>query len=170
MWVIEKIIIGHDNKEFGPGWFLGKVFIKNLTRDVQWRFNANRWLATDEDDCKTVVELKPSADSGQDGTKRGAGMGADVKIALIGTQGQTIDMLLDNDKDNFECGKVDHFLIDYLDVGDIQAVRIGHNDKGVGAGCFGCKTQEFCNSDFQFFVVELHQGVCGWIRPRVIKR
>lgn len=65
------------------------------------------------------------------GTKRGAGTDADVKISLIGTKGhypfflffilhytlmlnRTDDHLLDNDKNNFEAGKVDHFLIDSI--------------------------------------------------------
>lgn len=38
-----------------------------MARDVQWRFIANRWLATDELDKKTFVELKPTNDEGQDG-------------------------------------------------------------------------------------------------------
>jgi len=148
---VKKILIGHDNKGFGPGWFLGRIFLKNLTRDVQWRFNGNRWLATDEGDKKTSVELAPSNDAGADiityeiivttGTKRGAGTDADVKISLIGANGQSGDFLLDNDKDNFERGKVDHFLIDNLDVGDLQAIRIGHNDKGIGAGWFLLKVE-----------------------------
>ena len=48
------------------------------------------------------------------GTKRGAGTDADVKIALFGALGKTDEILLDNDKDNFERGKVDHFLIDRI--------------------------------------------------------
>jgi len=143
---VHKILIGHDNKGFGPGWFLGKVFVRNLARDVQWRFIANRWLATDEGDKRTSVELLQSKDEGQEvvsyeievttGSKRGAGTDADVKIALFGPKGQSDDFLLDNDKDNFESGKVDNFTIDTLDLGDLTAIRIGHNDKGIGAGWF----------------------------------
>lgn len=49
---------------------MGRVFLRNLTRDVQWRFNANRWLATDEGDKKIEVELAPSKDEGADGMVR----------------------------------------------------------------------------------------------------
>jgi len=148
---LQRITVGHDNSGFGPGWFIGKVFVKNLTRDVQWRFNANRWLAKDEADGKTSLDLKPSADAGLDivtyeihvttGSKRGAGTDADVRIALFGTQGQTNDFILDNDKDNFERGKLDSFLIDHLDIGELQTIRIGHNDKGIGAGWFLLKVE-----------------------------
>lgn len=48
------------------------------------------------------------------GSKRGAGTDADVKISLIGTKGQSGDFLLDNEKDNFERGKVDHFIIESI--------------------------------------------------------
>jgi len=148
---IKRITIGHDNSGFGPGWFLGKAFVRNLNREQQWRFISNRWLAKDEGDGKTEVDLVPSADAGQDivtyeihvttGSKRGAGTDADVRISLLGSLGITADFLLDNDKDNFEAGKVDSFLIDHLDVGEVQSIRIGHNDKGIGAGWFLLKVE-----------------------------
>uniref|UniRef100_A0ACB8FDZ6 Uncharacterized protein n=2 Tax=Sphaerodactylus townsendi TaxID=933632 RepID=A0ACB8FDZ6_9SAUR len=54
---LQKIEIGHDGKGFGSGWFLEKVEITDESTSEQHCFSCNRWLAEDEGDGHTVVQL-----------------------------------------------------------------------------------------------------------------
>ncbi|KAM7126032.1 lipoxygenase homology domain-containing protein 1 isoform 1-T1 [Molossus nigricans] len=61
--IIEKIRIGHDNTGINPGWHCAYVEIRRLLPDKDGTetitFACDRWLATSEDDKKTVRELVP---------------------------------------------------------------------------------------------------------------
>ncbi|XP_069635451.1 oxygen-regulated protein 1 [Haliaeetus albicilla] len=56
---LHSIEIGHDGKGFASGWFLEKVEITDASRDSVYCFNCNRWLAEDESDGRTIVQLYP---------------------------------------------------------------------------------------------------------------
>ncbi|XP_075561182.1 oxygen-regulated protein 1 [Pelecanus crispus] len=56
---LHSIEIGHDGKGFASGWFLEKVEITDISRNSVYCFNCNRWLAEDESDGRTVVQLYP---------------------------------------------------------------------------------------------------------------
>ncbi|XP_009330378.1 PREDICTED: oxygen-regulated protein 1 [Pygoscelis adeliae] len=56
---LHSIEIGHDGKGFASGWFLEKVEITDASRNSVYCFNCNRWLAEDESDGRTVVQLYP---------------------------------------------------------------------------------------------------------------
>ncbi|XP_044151324.1 oxygen-regulated protein 1 [Bufo gargarizans] len=51
------IEIGHDGKGLGNGWFLEKVEIVAEFKNEKALFSCNRWLAEDEDDGRTVIQL-----------------------------------------------------------------------------------------------------------------
>ncbi|XP_040289065.1 oxygen-regulated protein 1 [Bufo bufo] len=51
------IEIGHDGKGLGNGWFLEKVEIVTEFTNEKALFSCNRWLAEDEDDGRTVIQL-----------------------------------------------------------------------------------------------------------------
>ncbi|XP_030070331.1 lipoxygenase homology domain-containing protein 1 [Microcaecilia unicolor] len=55
--MLERIEIGHDGKGFGSGWFLERVEITDLSADEAYNFSCNRWLAENENDGSTVVQL-----------------------------------------------------------------------------------------------------------------
>ncbi|KAF6302998.1 lipoxygenase homology domains 1 [Rhinolophus ferrumequinum] len=61
--IIEKIRIGHDNTGINPGWHCAYVEIRRLLPDKDgtetFTFACDRWLATSEDDKKTIRELVP---------------------------------------------------------------------------------------------------------------
>ncbi|XP_012870303.1 PREDICTED: lipoxygenase homology domain-containing protein 1 isoform X2 [Dipodomys ordii] len=61
--IIEKIRIGHDNTGVNPGWHCSHVDIRRLLPDKDGTetltFPCDRWLATSEDDKKTIRELVP---------------------------------------------------------------------------------------------------------------
>jgi hypothetical protein len=71
----------------------------------------------------------------------GAGTDANVFIHLFGDAGETGDIVLKgSDKKNpFEKGQIDNFVVDAVDVGTIQKLRIGHG-KTVMFACLRCKT------------------------------
>ncbi|XP_028592785.2 oxygen-regulated protein 1 [Podarcis muralis] len=54
---LQKIEIGHDGKGFASGWFLEKVEITEVSTNELYSFSCNRWLAKDENDGRTVVQL-----------------------------------------------------------------------------------------------------------------
>ncbi|XP_010005184.1 PREDICTED: lipoxygenase homology domain-containing protein 1-like [Chaetura pelagica] len=54
---LHSIEIGHDGKGFASGWFLEKVEITDASQNSLYCFNCNRWLAEDENDGRTVVQL-----------------------------------------------------------------------------------------------------------------
>ncbi|NXI34788.1 LOXH1 protein, partial [Galbula dea] len=56
---LHSIEIGHDGKGFASGWFLEKVEITEESKNSVHCFNCNRWLAEDENDGLTVVQLYP---------------------------------------------------------------------------------------------------------------
>ncbi|XP_056377906.1 lipoxygenase homology domain-containing protein 1-like isoform X2 [Hyla sarda] len=54
---ISHIEIGHDGKGLGNGWFLEKVEIVRESAEETLLFPCNRWLAEDEDDGRTAIQL-----------------------------------------------------------------------------------------------------------------
>lgn len=43
---------------------------------------------------------------------------------------------LENEKDNFERGAEDKFMLDAPDLGQLMKINVGHNNKGGSAGWF----------------------------------
>ena len=50
---LSMIVIGHDNSNRKPGWFLNDVTIINQETNQRWVFPCNKWLAADEGDGRT---------------------------------------------------------------------------------------------------------------------
>ncbi|OWK01589.1 hypothetical protein Celaphus_00017767, partial [Cervus elaphus hippelaphus] len=66
----------------------------------------------------------------------GAGTDADVFINIFGEYGDTGERRLENEKDNFEKGAEDKFMLDAPDLGQLIKINVGHNNKGASAGWF----------------------------------
>ncbi len=49
---------------------------------------------------------------------------------MYGTKGKNEKIFLENAANNFERGHTDVFSIDSVNIGDIQKIRIGHNNEG----------------------------------------
>lgn len=62
-----------------------------------------------------------------------AGTSANVHLVVYGDKGKSDDVVLAN-QGNFDRGAIDHFKIDVDDVGLLRKIRIGHDNKGIGAG------------------------------------
>eukprot|EP01125_Pyxidicula_operculata_P000601 TRINITY_DN105_c0_g1_i2.p1 TRINITY_DN105_c0_g1~~TRINITY_DN105_c0_g1_i2.p1 ORF type:complete len:1400 (+),score=456.41 TRINITY_DN105_c0_g1_i2:301-4200(+) len=143
---LTKIRIGHDNSGYAPGWFLDKVIIKREGTDGIYYFMYGNWLDSDngtekeipasDADGKTYLPLVNYKVTVLTGNVKGAGTDADVSINIYGTNGDTGDRILDSNGNNFERGQTDVFGFDAVDLGKITKIRIGHNNKGFGAGWY----------------------------------
>lgn len=56
---VRQIRLRHDNTGVGPGWFVGRVVVRNNATGEQVTFNINRWFARDEDDGSIDRTLTP---------------------------------------------------------------------------------------------------------------
>ena len=143
---MNKIILGHDNSGLGPGWMVESVTIKN-PNNKEWFFPISRWFAKNEDDGLIERELKPSNEEPLNvisyevivytGDRWGAGTDANVSIEIFGEEGRkTKPIKLDNSDNNFERNKKDIFCVRSIDLGEINKIRIGHDNWGIGKNLF----------------------------------
>ncbi|PIK54821.1 putative lipoxygenase-likey domain-containing protein 1-like [Apostichopus japonicus] len=143
---IEYLRIGHDGAGIGAGWFLDGIDVNIPSRGEDYKFACHRWLAEDEDDGETEVELYPTETKKTTpripyevtittGDVSGAGTDANVFIRLYGDDGKkTEEFQLRNRTDNFEKAAVEKFKIEGEDVGPLSKIRIGHDGAGRFAG------------------------------------
>jgi len=111
-----------------------------------WTFPCKRWFDISEDDQQIERDLIVDGKPGRSlvsyritvitGLEQGAGTDANVYLTMIGADGRVDKARLDNDKDNFERGRIDVFCIDTLDLGELKQIVIGHDGTGIGAGWF----------------------------------
>ena len=114
----------------------------------QYSFGCNKWFDKKGDkdgDNQIIRELLPgdSNEATQMTTYsvrvktsdvRGAGTSARVFINITGELGDTGDRLLDASRSNFSRDGQDEFLIEAVNCGELQKVRIGHDNKGLAPG------------------------------------
>lgn len=144
---VKKVIIGHDGKGFGAGWFLDSVTVDVPSHGQQLKFACNRWLASDEDDGLIERELYPSEEIEMSkkvpyeievhtGDVRGAGTDANVFVVLYGKEGKSEEFWLRSKTDNFERNEVDKFKVESDEIGLLTKLRVGHDNAGMGAAWF----------------------------------
>ena len=146
---IKKIRIGHDNKGIGAGWLLDKVVVYCERGAKQWYFPCGRWLDTNEDDGKTIREIE-AVENDQNGCsplttynlkiftadRRYAGTDAQVHIQLFGEDAQSPIFKIDSKHGSFERGVEFDYGVECGNLGKLKKIKIGHNNKGIGAGWF----------------------------------
>ncbi|RDD42008.1 Lipoxygenase homology domain-containing protein 1 [Trichoplax sp. H2] len=144
---IEKIIIGHDGKGLGSGWFLDYIELDVPSVGRLYRFSCHQWFDSTEGDRKVERELYPSECiksaakipyqiSVHTGDIRHAGTDSNVFAVIYGENGKTEELKLRNKSDNFERGQVDVFKVECEDVGKLRKLRIGHDSAGMGSAWF----------------------------------
>ncbi|XP_077916250.1 lipoxygenase homology domain-containing protein 1 isoform X2 [Halichoerus grypus] len=147
--LIYKIRIEHDNTGLNASWYLDHVIVTDMKRPhLRYYFNCKSWLSTVEGDRQRGRDLLASFDpmDAPRGNKYevrvytadviGAGTDADVFINIFGEYGDTGERRLENEKDNFERGAEDKFMLDAPDLGQLIKINVGHNNKGGSAGWF----------------------------------
>ncbi len=65
-----------------------------------------------------------------------AGTDANVYLTLFGTEGDSAEQQLDTSTKRLEPGTAVAFRLQMPDVGDLERIRIGHDNQGVSAGWF----------------------------------
>ncbi|XP_069906347.1 lipoxygenase homology domain-containing protein 1 isoform X3 [Oryctolagus cuniculus] len=147
--LIYKIRIEHDNTGLNASWYLNHVIVTDMKRPhLRYYFNCNNWLSKVEGDrqwCRDLLASFNPMDMPRGnkyevkvytGDVIGAGTDADVYINIFGEYGDTGERRLENEKDNFEKGAEDKFLLDAPDLGQLMKINVGHNNKGGSAGWF----------------------------------
>ncbi|XP_040840655.1 lipoxygenase homology domain-containing protein 1 isoform X3 [Ochotona curzoniae] len=147
--LIYKIRIEHDNTGLNASWYLNHVIVTDMKRPhLRYYFNCNNWLSKVEGDrqwCRDLLASFNPMDMPRGnkyevkvytGDVMGAGTDADVFINIFGEYGDTGERRLENEKDNFEKGAEDKFLLDAPDLGQLMKINVGHNNKGGSAGWF----------------------------------
>lgn len=117
-------------------------------------FFVNRWFARDEDDKQIVRELIPTDEQGRPlaggieeipyevkvttGDKRGAGTDANVFVTVYGLDGDSGERELRKSEhvNKFERGQTDTFIVKAVDLGELQKIKIRHDNKGGGAAWY----------------------------------
>jgi hypothetical protein len=143
---LKKIRIGHDNSGWNAGWYLERVMVTNERTGDTESFSCQRWLDKKEDDGQIIRELLPGEAEGiammqykvlvRTGDRRAGGTSARVFMNIIGAEGETGDRPLDSKRSNFSRGAEDEFIIEAVDIGEIQKIRIGHDNKGMTPGWY----------------------------------
>ena len=70
------------------------------------------------------------------GTPDGAGTDANVYLTLLGTRGNGGERQLNNFENNFERGRTDVFSLEMEDLGEIDRIRVRHDNTGHRPGWF----------------------------------
>ncbi|KAE8291828.1 Lipoxygenase-like proteiny domain-containing protein 1 [Larimichthys crocea] len=163
---LKKLRIRHDNTNSNSAWYLDRVEIVDTKDDTTYYFPCKRWLAVDEDDGQIARELVPvdeafmtndeeegSATLGLEqksmsttytlkvktGDKEYAGTDANVFAILFGENDDTGIINLKackNYKNKFEQGMINEFIVEAVDLGDLEKLRIGHDSSGGSSGWF----------------------------------
>ncbi|XP_077990949.1 uncharacterized protein LOC144445282 [Glandiceps talaboti] len=134
---LKKVVIGHDGKMPGEGWYLDKVIIKDAKdSDKEIYFPCKKWLDKGQDDKKIERELTPAKPSGEytvwftTGSESLSRDNALVYLEVYGEKGRTDPMILGaTKKEYFSPGTTDQFEVNVGDIGDIYKIRVSHDDK-----------------------------------------
>ncbi|XP_070556277.1 uncharacterized protein [Ptychodera flava] len=132
---LKKVVVGHDGKKAGEGWFVEKVLIKESEdTDKGWYFPCDRWLDVGKDDRKIERELKPSIPdnewtlwitTAEDSKPRNENS---VHLVVYGEKDKTEPIRLGVGKpEYFEPNTTDEMDIDVGKIGKIYKIRIGHD-------------------------------------------
>ena len=139
---ITKATLRQDGSGFGSAWHVNQLEVKHTTARQTYSYSVNQWL---DKSNGNVLELTPGDNQGKRQHKykvlvrtsdmRGAGTDANVSIVIYGAKGDTGERKLDTSANNFERGMEDVFFIECEPLGELQRVRIGHDNKGLlGSG------------------------------------
>ncbi|XP_030851144.1 lipoxygenase homology domain-containing protein 1 isoform X2 [Strongylocentrotus purpuratus] len=158
---IDSIIVGH--KERGDGsrpegqgrdvdWHCHEVVITNSSDGSKFVFPCKNWitLSNRKDEarrlqCKKMEEGKVAAIRNLapvqyevivlTADEKGAGTDANVTLTIYGKNGDSGKQpLKQRFRDLFEKGQTDKFKLEVLDLGDLEKIRIEHDNAGFGAG------------------------------------
>ncbi|XP_074616097.1 uncharacterized protein LOC141875648 isoform X1 [Acropora palmata] len=146
---IERLRIGHDSKGGGKGIFVEEVEVAPAEGNHAI-FPCYCWLAEEKGDNKMERDILPGEPrpprpntsyhlAVKTGDMLTSGTDANVYFQLIGSEGETEKIQLRQGgkaEKRFEKGRVDKFIVETVDVGMVQKLRIGHDNNGSTPGWY----------------------------------
>ncbi|KAH8871549.1 Lipoxygenase homology domain-containing protein 1 [Schistosoma japonicum] len=145
---ITKILIGHEERSPGYGWYLAKIIL-TIKENPKYKltFECYRWFDVSEDDGQIVRELSAHSTLSViaynvgvlTGSCRNAGTIANVFVRLYGLQGESRDIQLkhkETDVTKFEAGKYEEFILACGKLGEIKKIKIWHDGISPDTGWF----------------------------------
>ncbi|KAK3777632.1 hypothetical protein RRG08_021747 [Elysia crispata] len=139
---LKKIRLEHDNTGQSMGWRVSKLILENQVTEEKHEFNVDRWLSFEVENGDIVYEAGVTS---QDGlapescqyliktvteAQENAGTEANVHITVVGSLGDSGRRYLKNGSDSnkkFLEGKTDSFILEAVDLGDLEKVIVGHD-------------------------------------------
>ncbi|CAH1776005.1 unnamed protein product [Owenia fusiformis] len=139
---LDYVVVGHDGKGAGSGWFLDKIIIKDSPEsDEKFEFECNQWLDEGEGDGRLERELDVKINeppptektwtvtttTGNDPKDEAT---AQVAIVIYGDKDSSKSLPLgENKKNKFKAGTTNDFRVDIdEELGDIYKVRVGYSE------------------------------------------
>lgn len=143
---INKVYLGNDSRGHRQGVFVEEIEIR-FADEEPVIFPCRCWLAEDEGDGKTARVLVPgeTIQPQLDSTLYNmtfetaedvpfAGTDATVYVQLVGEKGQTEKIEFKNasnlEAPKFKRGRIDKFAVETVDVGQLNKIRVGHDNTG----------------------------------------
>jgi hypothetical protein len=137
---IRSISIERNNNGSNPNWHLSHVNIVETQMGKAdgkiWHFPIYDWIDAIQEEQFFPSEENNYLITVYTGNIAHAGTNARVYLKLYGTQGETSFLQLDNLKDNHEKNSIDKYIIPYPNIGDIQKIKVKHDNTGEKAGWF----------------------------------
>jgi hypothetical protein len=146
---VRRVRVGHDDTGFGSSWCLVDVRVQEVETGTEITFDVPRsgiWLE-DGSLTGTSVDLVPLGPNGKPPVKtvtykvevhtadvKFAGTDANVFVELLGANGTSGLRRLSSSRENFERGKTDVFFMETPNLGELSAVKIGHDNAGTAPG------------------------------------
>ena len=165
---VTSMKVGHDNKGKFPAWYLEWVTLR--THDHVYWFSARRWIGLGEADHKLEIELTPRHvyDASavikyefivKTGDVRGAGTDANVFVCVFGEDGKNTGNIVlcgrDGDRSKvFKRNGTDRFAVEAIDVGDVQYIKIGHDNTRSFSGWYLESVSMTTNRQYQMFTAD----------------
>ncbi|XP_033845859.1 lipoxygenase homology domain-containing protein 1-like [Periophthalmus magnuspinnatus] len=135
-WHVVEIVV--TERELGNKY----IFICNSLiplspkRDEFMTFECNKSIESFASKARSLVPVKYEIIV-ITGEEKGAGTDANVFITIYGSNGDSGKRQLRQKFRNlFERGQTDRFLVEMLDMGELQKVRVEHDNSGISAGWF----------------------------------
>ena len=155
---ITKVKLSHDGHFPGASWYVEGVEIKAEDSGKIYYFACNNWLSDTEGDKKLERELPLDVKQTRAlnaktpyeievYTGKGKNSGTDSKafISLFGSKGSVADVPLKPKGGSFEAGKVDKFVLDLSELGELNKVRVRQDNTGAHRKWFIDKVSSQCD-------------------------
>ncbi|KAM7368820.1 hypothetical protein PAMP_013127 [Pampus punctatissimus] len=133
-WHVEEVVV--TEREMGNKYIFSCNALIPLSpkRDDFLTFECTKTTESFASKARSLVPVKYEiiVITGDD---KGAGTDANVFITIYGTNGDSgCRQLRQKFRNLFECGQTDRFLVEMLDMGELQKVRVEHDNSGLSPG------------------------------------